>query len=127
MVQKGDGNAGNASLSSLIVGKGLGEAIYSNRWTIQRGRLVVGHIAPEAQDAGNVALIKTGDIVTIDQDKKELSFNVSDADLEKRRKKLVLPPLHTKGVLGKYAHMVSSSSKGAITDFFNRDDLPNKK
>ncbi|CAD2076979.1 Dihydroxy-acid dehydratase [Jeotgalicoccus aerolatus] len=118
------------SLSSLIVGKGLGEDVAlltDGRFSGGTHGLVVGHIAPEAQDAGNVALIKTGDIVTIDQDKKELSFNVSDADLEKRRKKLVLPPLHTKGVLGKYAHMVSSSSKGAITDFFNRDDLPNKK
>lgn len=118
------------SLSSLIVGKGLGEDIAlltDGRFSGGTHGLVVGHIAPEAQDGGNVALIKTGDVVTIDQDNKELSFNVSDEELEKRRNGLVLPPLHTKGVLGKYVHLVSSSSKGAITDVFNRDDLPTKK
>lgn len=117
------------SLSSLIVGKGLGEDVAlltDGRFSGGTHGLVVGHIAPEAQDGGNVALIQTGDIVTIDQDTKELSFNVSDEALEERRKDLVLPPLHSKGVLGKYAHIVSSSSKGAITDFFNRDDLPGR-
>ncbi len=117
------------SLSSLIVGKGLGEDVAlltDGRFSGGTHGLVVGHIAPEAQDGGNVALIQTGDIVTIDQDTKELSFNVSDEVLEERRKDLVLPPLHSKGVLGKYAHIVSSSSKGAITDFFNRDDLPGR-
>ena len=117
------------SLSSLIVGKGLGEDVAlltDGRFSGGTHGLVVGHIAPEAQDGGNVALIQTGDIVTIDQDTKELSFNVSDEALEERRKDLVLPLLHSKGVLGKYAHIVSSSSKGAITDFFNRDDLPGR-
>lgn len=118
------------SLSSLIVGKGLGEDVAlltDGRFSGGTHGLVVGHIAPEAQDGGNVALIQTGDIVTIDQDTKELTFNVSDEVLEERRKDLVLPPLHSKGVLGKYAHIVSSASKGAITDFFNRDDLPERK
>lgn len=117
------------SLSSLIVGKGLGEDVAlltDGRFSGGTHGLVVGHIAPEAQDGGNVALIKSGDIVTIDQDKKELSFDVSDEELSNRRKELVLPPLFSKGVLGKYAHIVSSSSKGAITDFFNRDDLPGR-
>lgn len=118
------------SLSSLIVGKGLDADVAlltDGRFSGGTHGLVVGHIAPEAQDGGNVALIKTGDIVTIDQDDKELSFDVSDEELEERRSALVLPPLHTKGALGKYAHLVSSSSKGAITDVFNRDDLPTKK
>ena len=118
------------TLSSLIVGKGLGEDVAlltDGRFSGGTHGLVVGHIAPEAQDGGNVALIQTGDIVTIDQDTKELTFNVSDEVLEERRKDLVLPPLHSKGVLGKYAHIVSSASKGAITDFFNRDDLPERK
>ncbi|WP_026867492.1 dihydroxy-acid dehydratase [Jeotgalicoccus marinus] len=117
------------SLSSLIVGKGLGEDVAlltDGRFSGGTHGLVVGHIAPEAQDGGNVALIKTGDIVTIDQDKKELSFDVSDEELSQRRADLILPPLFSKGVLGKYAHIVSSSSKGAITDFFNRDDLAGK-
>ena len=118
------------SLSSLIVGKGLGEDVAlltDGRFSGGTHGLVVGHIAPEAQDGGNVALIKTGDIVTIDQDKKELSFDISDEELETRRASLTLPPLYSKGVLGKYAHMVSSSAKGAITDFFNRDDIPERK
>lgn len=118
------------SLSSLIVGKGLGEDVAlltDGRFSGGTHGLVVGHIAPEAQDGGNVALIKTGDIVTIDQDKKELSFDISDEELETRRASLTLPPLYSKGVLGKYAHIVSSSAKGAITDFFNRDDIPERK
>lgn len=113
------------SLSSMIVGKGQGETvalITDGRFSGGTYGLVVGHIAPEAQVGGPIALLKTGDTVIIDQDTKELTMVVSDEELAKRRDALVLPDLHSRGVLGKYAHIVSSSSKGAITDFWKKDE-----
>ena len=112
------------SLSSMIVGKGQGETvalITDGRFSGGTYGLVVGHIAPEAQVGGPIALLQTGDTVIIDQDTKELTMVVSDEELAKRRDALVLPDLHSRGVLGKYAHIVSSSSKGAITDFWKKD------
>ena len=114
------------SLSSIIVGKGLGEdvtLVTDGRFSGGTRGFMIGHVAPEAQDGGPIALIEEGDIVTIDQDKKLLEVNVSESEFKKRQEKLVLPKLHTKGVLGKYAHIVSNASKGAVTDFHNRDDL----
>ena len=114
------------SLSSIIVGKGLGEDIAlvtDGRFSGGTHGLVIGHVAPEAQDGGPIALVETGDEVTIDQDTKELSFTISEEEYKARKERLVLPPLYSKGVLGKYAHIVSNSSKGAVTDFYNRDDL----
>lgn len=112
------------SLSSMIVGKGQGETVAlltDGRFSGGTYGLVVGHIAPEAQDGGPIALLQTGDSVIIDQDTKELTMEVSEAELAKRQAALVIPSLHSRGVLGKYAHIVSSSSKGAITDFYKRE------
>lgn len=113
------------SLSSMIVGKGQGETvalITDGRFSGGTYGLVVGHIAPEAQDGGPIALLQTGDVVVVDQDTKELTMKVSEAELAKRQAELVIPTLHSRGVLGKYAHIVSSSSKGAITDFWKKDE-----
>lgn len=113
------------SLSSMIVGKGQGETvalITDGRFSGGTYGLVVGHIAPEAQDGGPIALLKTGDVVIVDQDTKELTMKVSPDELAKRQAELVIPSLHSRGVLGKYAHIVSSSSKGAITDFWKKDE-----
>lgn len=79
--------------------------------------LVVGHIAPEAQDGGPIAYLQTGDMVTVDQDTKEITMHVSDEEIAARKETTVIPPLFSRGVLGKYAHTVSSASKGAVTDF----------
>ena len=65
--------------------------------------------------------LRTGDIVTVDQDTKEISMAVSEEELENARQKTTLPPLYSRGVLGKYAHIVSSASRGAVTDFWNMD------
>jgi dihydroxy-acid dehydratase len=111
------------SISAILVGKGMGEKvalITDGRFSGGTHGLVVGHIAPEAQVGGPIALLIEGDIITIDSDKQEISVNVSDAELEERQKDWVAPPLYKKGVLGKYAHNVSCSSKGAVTDFLNR-------
>ncbi|MGX7106317.1 dihydroxy-acid dehydratase [Hutsoniella sourekii] len=111
------------SLSSMLVGKGLKVCLLTDgRFSGGSHGFVVGHIAPEAQDGGPIALVEDGDRIIIDQDTKELTLKVSDAELAKRREKLVIPPLESRGALGKYAHLVSSSSKGAVTDFFHKDD-----
>src|SRR5699024_2812408 len=90
------------SLSSIIVGKGLGEDIAlvtDGRFSGGTHGLVIGHVAPEAQDGGPIAIVETGDEVTIDQDTKELSFTISEEEYKARKERLVLPPLYSKGVL----------------------------
>lgn len=115
------------SLSSIISGKGIKVCLITDgRFSGGSHGFVVGHIAPEAQDGGPIALLETNDTVIIDQDTRELTMQVSDEELAKRREKLVLPPLKSRGVLGKYAHIVSSASKGAVTDFFNRNPFEEK-
>ncbi|GGE23458.1 dihydroxy-acid dehydratase [Streptococcus himalayensis] len=113
------------SLSSILVGKGQGESVAlltDGRFSGGTYGLVVGHIAPEAQDGGPIAYLRDGDIVVVDQDTKELTMRVSEEELEKRKAETVLPPLYSRGVLGKYAHIVSSSSKGAVTDFWKPEE-----
>ncbi|MDQ0221916.1 dihydroxy-acid dehydratase [Streptococcus moroccensis] len=112
------------SLSSMIVGKGQGDKVAlltDGRFSGGTYGLVVGHIAPEAQDGGPIAYLKTGDLVTVDQDTKEITMHVSDQEIEARKKTTVIPPLYQRGVLGKYAHTVSSAAKGAVTDFWNTE------
>ena len=78
------------SLSSMIVGKGQGDKVAlltDGRFSGGTYGLVVGHIAPEAQDGGPIAYLRTGDIVTVDQDTKEISMAVSDEELENARQK----------------------------------------
>ncbi len=113
------------SLSSMIVGKGQGETVAlltDGRFSGGTYGLVVGHIAPEAQDGGPISLLQNGDIVVVDQDTKEITMKVSEEELAKRQAEVVIPPLHSRGVLGKYAHIVSSASKGAITDFWKKEE-----
>ncbi len=117
------------SLSSMIVGKGQGDKVAlltDGRFSGGTYGLVVGHIAPEAQDGGPIAYLRTGDIVTVDQDTKEISMAVSEEELEKRKAETTLPPLYSRGVLGKYAHTVSSASRGAVTDFWNMEQSGKK-
>ncbi|MFC6323373.1 dihydroxy-acid dehydratase [Companilactobacillus baiquanensis] len=113
------------SLSGILVGKGQDESVAlltDGRFSGGSHGFVVGHIAPEAQDGGPIAYLKDGDEVVIDQDTREITVDISSEEFEKRKNETVIPPLYSRGVLGKYAHLVSSSSKGAITDFWNRDD-----
>lgn len=112
------------SLSSIISGKGIQVCLLTDgRFSGGSHGFVVGHIAPEAQEGGPVALVEDGDTIIVDQDTRELTLVVSDDVLAERRQNLVLPPLHRRGVLGKYAHIVSSASQGAVTDFYKRDPL----
>jgi dihydroxy-acid dehydratase len=79
--------------------------------------LVVGHVAPEAAVGGPIGLIRDGDAVTIDAERRLLAVELSDQELDRRRAQWRPPrPRYTAGVLFKYARQVSSASLGAVTD-----------
>lgn len=106
--------------TSAIIGAGLGDSvglITDGRFSGGTYGLVVGHVAPEAAVGGNIALVKEGDSITIDAEKLLLQLNLSEAELSDRRSKWQpVQSRYTRGVLGKYAKLVSSSSLGAVTD-----------
>jgi dihydroxy-acid dehydratase len=108
--------------TSAIIGAGLGDSvglITDGRFSGGTYGMVVGHVAPEAAVGGAIAFVKEGDSVTIDAEHRLLQLNVSDRELEQRRRAWrPLPPRYTRGVLVKYARSVSSSSLGAVTDLF---------
>jgi dihydroxy-acid dehydratase len=106
--------------TSAIIGAGLGDAvglITDGRFSGGTYGMVVGHVAPEAAVGGAIALVEEGDSITIDASTRLLQLNVSDEELARRRANWQpRPPRYTKGVLAKYAKLVSSSSVGAVTD-----------
>jgi dihydroxy-acid dehydratase len=108
------------SISAIVIGKGLGgdvSLITDGRFSGGTHGFVVGHISPEAQNGGPIAFLQEGDLVTIDSETQELSMNVSDEELARRRQGWVERPLrYNRGVLAKYARQVSSASLGAVTD-----------
>ena len=108
------------SPTSAVMGKGLGKEvalITDGRFSGGSHGFVVGHITPEAFDGGPIALVEDGDAITIDAETREISLAVSDAVLAERRARWTQPkPLYTRGVLAKYAKLVSSASEGAVTD-----------
>ena len=108
------------SPTSAIIGAGLGDAvglITDGRFSGGTYGLVVGHVAPEAQVGGLIALVHEGDSITIDGIKRLLTLNVPDPEIARRRSVWRAPaPRYTRGVLAKYAAQVSSSSVGAVTD-----------
>jgi len=106
--------------TSAIIGAGLGDSvglITDGRFSGGTYGMVVGHVAPEAAVGGAIALVQEGDTITIDAPQRLLQLHVSDAELALRRQNWQPPsPRYTKGVLAKYAKLVSSSSVGAVTD-----------
>ncbi|AFY42365.1 dihydroxy-acid dehydratase [Nostoc sp. PCC 7107] len=106
--------------TSAIIGAGLGDSvglITDGRFSGGTYGMVVGHVAPEAAVGGAIALVEEGDIITIDAPARLLQLNISDEELARRRANWQPPsPRYTKGVLAKYAKLVSSSSLGAVTD-----------
>jgi dihydroxy-acid dehydratase len=106
--------------TSAIIGAGLGDSvglITDGRFSGGTYGLVVGHVAPEAAAGGAIALVREGDSITIDADARLLQLNVTEDELERRRAAWQSPaPRYTRGVLAKYAKLVSSSSLGAVTD-----------
>lgn len=106
--------------TSAVMGKGLGQSvalITDGRFSGGSHGFVVGHITPEAYEGGLIGLVHTGDRIVIDAVTRELNLLVSDEEIAKRRAAWVRPaPKYTRGVLAKYARLVSSASTGAVTD-----------
>eukprot|EP01134_Creolimax_fragrantissima_P006717 CFRG6717T1 len=106
--------------TSAIMGAGLGDdvaMITDGRFSGGSHGFIIGHVTPEAQEGGPIALVKNGDIVTIDADTKKISMDVSDAELAARKKKFVSPPLkYNRGTLYKYIKNVKTASEGCVTD-----------
>jgi dihydroxy-acid dehydratase len=106
--------------TSAVMGAGLGNSvamITDGRFSGGTHGFVVGHVTPEAQDGGNIALVKDGDLITIDADNNVLQLHVSDEELSERRK--LWKPIESEfkqGVLRKYIKNVSSASLGCVTD-----------
>lgn len=107
--------------TSAIIGAGLGDKvafITDGRFSGGTHGFVVGHICPEAQEGGAIALVKNGDLITIDAVHNSLHLHVSDDELMRRQSEWTAPPLSvSKGVLYKYAKLVSNASLGCITDW----------
>jgi dihydroxy-acid dehydratase len=110
------------SITSAIMGKGLGKSvalITDGRFSGGTHGFVVGHITPEAQEGGGISLVKNGDTITIDAEKNSIDFEISKVELEKRKKDWVMPDYKVKsGSLFKYIKSVSSASQGCVTDEF---------
>ncbi|WP_248914200.1 dihydroxy-acid dehydratase [Pseudomonas moorei] len=108
------------SPTSALMGKGLGKdvaLITDGRFSGGSHGFVVGHITPEAYDGGPIALIENGDRITIDAETRQITVDVSDAELAERKRRWVRPESkYKRGVLAKYAKTVSSASEGAVTD-----------
>lgn len=107
------------SPSAALMGKGLGKdvaLITDGRFSGGSHGIMIGHIAPESFEGGNIALVEEGDTITIDLDKLTLNVEIEEKVLQTRRKKWSAPKLrYQRGVLAKYAKLVSSASKGAVT------------
>jgi dihydroxy-acid dehydratase len=106
--------------TSAIIGAGLGDSvglITDGRFSGGSYGRVVGHVAPEAAVGGTIALVQEGDLITIDTEARNLELHVPAAELTERRAAWVAPqPRYTRGMLAKYAKLVSSSALGAVTD-----------
>jgi dihydroxy-acid dehydratase len=106
--------------TSAIMGAGLGAHVAlltDGRFSGGSHGFIIGHITPEAQEGGPIALVRDGDRIVIDAVTCELRLDVSDADLASRRREWnAPPPKATGGVLGKYVRLVKSASEGCVTD-----------
>jgi dihydroxy-acid dehydratase len=107
------------AVTAAIVGAGLGDSvalITDGRFSGATRGLMVGHVAPEAAVGGPIALLRDGDIVTLDAEARSIEMDVPAAELAARRAAWVAPPLRYKtGVMAKYARIVSSADEGAVT------------
>jgi dihydroxy-acid dehydratase len=108
------------SPTSALIGAGLGDSVglvTDGRFSGGTYGLVVGHVAPEAAVGGTLALVREGERVTIDAEKRLLQLEVDEAEIARRRAGWTRPaPRYTRGVLAKYARLVGSASRGAVTD-----------
>ncbi|WP_027393841.1 dihydroxy-acid dehydratase [Aquimarina latercula] len=108
--------------TAAIMGAGLGKdvaLITDGRFSGGTHGFVVGHITPEAQEGGLIALVEDGDVITIDAETNSITVAIKEEEIKRRKASWVQPPLKfKKGVLYKYANTVSSASRGCVTDEF---------
>ncbi|WP_299189497.1 dihydroxy-acid dehydratase [uncultured Aquimarina sp.] len=108
--------------TAAIMGAGLGKdvaLITDGRFSGGTHGFVVGHITPEAQEGGLIALVEDGDVITIDAETNSITVAIEEKEIKRRKASWVQPPLKfKKGVLYKYANTVSSASRGCVTDEF---------
>jgi len=106
------------AVTAALVGEGLKDEVAlltDGRFSGATHGLMIGHISPEAMVGGPIALVKDGDIITIDVDKRTITLEVDESELERRRREWTPPPpKFTHGVFAKYAKLVTSASKGAV-------------
>jgi dihydroxy-acid dehydratase len=108
------------TITSAIMGAGLGKdvaLITDGRFSGGTHGFVVGHVTPEAQTGGVIAVVKNGDPITIDAEKHAINVDVSDAEIAQRLKIWKAPPFKaTQGTLFKFIKNVSSATEGCVTD-----------
>ncbi|MEK7734294.1 MAG: dihydroxy-acid dehydratase, partial [Pseudomonadota bacterium] len=106
--------------TSVIMGAGLGNdvaLITDGRFSGGSHGFIIGHVVPEAQEGGPIALVKNGDVIAIDAEKNTLDVQVSDAEMARRRAAWTMPPYKaTRGTLYKYIKTVKDASEGCVTD-----------
>ena len=106
------------AVTAALVGQGLGAQVgllTDGRFSGATHGLMAGHVAPEAADAGPIALVREGELITMDIPNRQLSVHLSEGEMEQRRQEWSpLPPRYTSGALAKYAKLVSSSALGAV-------------
>jgi dihydroxy-acid dehydratase len=111
------------SPTGAIMGKGMGKdvaLITDGRFSGGSHGFVVGHVTPEAAVGGPIAIVQTGDGITIDAEKREITLDIPQAEIDARLAKWTPPAIReSRGVLAKYARQVSSASEGAVTDKFD--------
>ncbi len=126
IIIRGEGPKGGPGMremlspTSAIMGKGLGKEvalITDGRFSGGSHGFVIGHVTPEAYDGGPIAVIKNGDAIVIDAEKRAITLDIGAKELDARLRQWKQPkPNYRRGVLAKYAALVSSASEGAVTD-----------
>jgi dihydroxy-acid dehydratase len=106
--------------TSAIMGAGLGKDVAlltDGRFSGGSHGFIVGHVTPEAQDGGPIALVRNGDRITIDAERNVIDVDITDAEMQARRSAWTAPPLKAqRGTLAKYIRLVKSASHGCVTD-----------
>ena len=118
--QGGPGMPEMLTPTSAVMGAGLGSEVAlltDGRFSGGSHGFIVGHVTPEAQVGGTIALIQEGDLITIDASQNTISVDITDAELAERKANWNPPPLKaTRGILHKYIRLVRSASEGCVTD-----------
>ena len=106
--------------TSAIMGAGFGSDVAlltDGRFSGGSHGFIIGHIVPEAQEGGAIALVRDGDMITIDAETRSLSVAVSDAEMARRLRQWTMPPYKaSRGTLYKYIRLVKDASQGCVTD-----------